>query len=104
MCVPVFLYGWGFSLNRYRSRDGILHAATSQASGESDRIAQHGREQVHQTVLSIGSLAEDVTTNVAQVEELAQQSPPGADQVSAASQELSRLSVDLNTLVARFSV
>ena len=47
-------------------------AATSQASRESDRIAQHGREQVQQTVLSIESLAEDVTTNVAQVEDLAQ--------------------------------
>jgi methyl-accepting chemotaxis protein len=47
-------------------------AATSQASRESDRIAQHGREQVHQTVLSIQSLAEDVTTNVTQVEDLAQ--------------------------------
>ena len=47
-------------------------AATSQASRESDRIAQHGREQVQQTVLSIESLAGDVTTNVAQVEDLAQ--------------------------------
>ncbi|WP_420825135.1 methyl-accepting chemotaxis protein [Pseudomonas laurylsulfativorans] len=47
-------------------------AATSQASRESDRIARHGREQVHQTVLSIESLAADVTTNVTQVEDLAQ--------------------------------
>jgi len=47
-------------------------AATSQASRESDRIAQHGREQVQQTVRSIESLAEDVTTNVTQVEDLAQ--------------------------------
>ncbi|QJI28045.1 methyl-accepting chemotaxis protein [Pseudomonas sp. ADAK18] len=46
--------------------------ATSQASRESDRIAQHGREQVHQTVLSIESLAEDVTANATQVEDLAQ--------------------------------
>ena len=41
--------------------------ATSQASRESDRIAQHGREQVHQTVLSIESLADDVTANATQV-------------------------------------
>ncbi|BAQ73448.1 histidine kinase, HAMP region, chemotaxis sensory transducer HAMP region: chemotaxis sensory transducer [Pseudomonas sp. Os17] len=46
--------------------------ATSEASRESDRIAQHGREQVHQTVLSIESLAEDVTANASQVEQLAQ--------------------------------
>ncbi|UMZ13792.1 methyl-accepting chemotaxis protein [Pseudomonas sp. MPFS] len=46
--------------------------ATSQASRESDRIAQHGREQVQQTVLSIESLAQDVTSNATQVEDLAQ--------------------------------
>ncbi|MBK5416472.1 methyl-accepting chemotaxis protein [Pseudomonas sp. TH31] len=45
--------------------------ATSQASRESDRIAQHGREQVRQTVLSIESLADDVTANATQVEDLA---------------------------------
>ncbi|MFL1524492.1 methyl-accepting chemotaxis protein [Pseudomonas sp. O230] len=46
--------------------------ATSEASRESDRIAQHGREQVNQTVLSIESLADDVTANASQVEALAQ--------------------------------
>ncbi|WP_371923866.1 methyl-accepting chemotaxis protein [Pseudomonas sp. ANT_H4] len=46
--------------------------ATSQASRESDRIAQQGREQVHQTVLSIESLADDVAANATQVEDLAQ--------------------------------
>ncbi len=46
--------------------------ATSQASRESDRIAQHGREQVQQTVQSIESLAQDVTANAGQVEDLAQ--------------------------------
>ncbi|WP_247267679.1 MULTISPECIES: methyl-accepting chemotaxis protein [Pseudomonas] len=46
--------------------------ATSEASRESDRIAQHGREQVNQTVTSIQSLADDVTSNATQVEDLAQ--------------------------------
>nr|WP_160106445.1 methyl-accepting chemotaxis protein [Pseudomonas izuensis] len=46
--------------------------ATSEASRESDRIAQHGREQVHQTVMSIEMLADDVTANASQVEDLAQ--------------------------------
>jgi methyl-accepting chemotaxis protein len=46
--------------------------ATSEASRESDRIAQHGREQVQQTVSSIEFLAEDVTANATQVEDLAQ--------------------------------
>ncbi|AZE54273.1 Methyl-accepting chemotaxis sensor/transducer protein [Pseudomonas synxantha] len=46
--------------------------ATSHASRESDRIAQQGREQVQQTVVSIEALATDVTANVTQVEDLAQ--------------------------------
>jgi methyl-accepting chemotaxis protein len=46
--------------------------ATSEASGESDRIAQHGREQVQQTVASIAHLAEDVTEAGEQIEALAQ--------------------------------
>ncbi|SDZ37273.1 methyl-accepting chemotaxis protein [Pseudomonas sp. NFIX28] len=46
--------------------------ATSEASRQSDLIAQHGREQVQQTVQSIESLADDVTANASQVEELAQ--------------------------------
>ena len=46
--------------------------ATSQASGESDRIAQHGRKQVQQTVASIAHLAEDVTDAGDQVQTLAQ--------------------------------
>ncbi len=46
--------------------------ATSQASRESDRVAQHGRAQVQQTVVSIEALADDVTASVSQVEDLAQ--------------------------------
>ena len=46
--------------------------ATSHASRDSDRIAQQGREQVQQTVVSIEALATDVTANVTQVEALAQ--------------------------------
>lgn len=46
--------------------------ATSEASGESDRIAQHGRQQVQQTVASIAHLAEDVTDAGEQVQTLAQ--------------------------------
>ncbi|MFJ3483707.1 methyl-accepting chemotaxis protein [Pseudomonas sp. NPDC090202] len=46
--------------------------ATSQASGESDRIAQRGRQQVQETVASIGHLANDVTETGDQVEALAQ--------------------------------
>jgi methyl-accepting chemotaxis protein len=46
--------------------------ATSQASDESERIAQRGRQQVQETVASINHLAEDVTQTGDQVGVLAQ--------------------------------
>ncbi len=46
--------------------------ATSQASDESERVAQRGRQQVQQTVASINHLAQDVTQTGDQVETLAQ--------------------------------
>jgi methyl-accepting chemotaxis protein len=50
------------------------------------------------------AVAREVDRNLMNIRDLAQQSSAGANQTSAASQELSRLAVDLNTLVARFSV
>ena len=47
--------------------------ATSEASRESDATAQHGRQQVIRTVDSIGTLADDVTSTAAEVEQLAVQ-------------------------------
>ncbi len=46
--------------------------STSEASRESNVTAQHGREQVRQTVDSIGQLAADVTTTSSEVEQLAE--------------------------------
>jgi methyl-accepting chemotaxis protein len=45
--------------------------STSQASGESDKTARLGRQQVLQTVDSISQLAGDVTHTASQVEQLA---------------------------------
>jgi methyl-accepting chemotaxis protein len=50
------------------------------------------------------AVAREVDRNLMNIRDLAQQSSAGASQTSAASQELSRLAVDLNTLVARFSI
>lgn len=47
--------------------------STSEASRESDDTAQHGRQQVINTVESISLLANDVTSTAAQVEQLAGQ-------------------------------
>ncbi|WRI26584.1 methyl-accepting chemotaxis protein [Pseudomonas canadensis] len=50
------------------------------------------------------AVAREVDRNLINIRDLAHQTSTGANQTSAASQELSRLAVDLNTLVARFSV
>ncbi|WP_422631685.1 methyl-accepting chemotaxis protein [Pseudomonas farsensis] len=49
-------------------------------------------------------VAREVDRNITTIRDLALQSSAGAEQTSAASQALSRLAVDLNTLVQRFSV
>nr|WP_110993979.1 methyl-accepting chemotaxis protein [Pseudomonas sichuanensis] len=49
-------------------------------------------------------VAREVDRNLTTIRDLAHQSSAGAEQTSAASQSLSRLAVDLNTLVQRFSV
>ncbi|CAI8744816.1 methyl-accepting chemotaxis protein [Pseudomonas soli] len=49
-------------------------------------------------------VAREVDRNLTTIRDLAHQSSAGAEQTSAASQALSRLAVDLNTLVKRFSV
>ncbi|WP_025128650.1 methyl-accepting chemotaxis protein [Pseudomonas sp. PH1b] len=50
------------------------------------------------------AVAREVDRNLMNIRDLALQTSAGANQTSAASQELSRLAVDLNTMVARFSV
>ena len=50
------------------------------------------------------AVAREVDRNLMNIRDLALQTSAGANQTSAASQELSRLAVDLNSMVARFSV
>ena len=50
------------------------------------------------------AVAREVDRNLMNIRDLAHQTSTGASQTSAASHDLSRLAVDLNTLVARFSV
>ena len=50
------------------------------------------------------AVAREVDRNLMNIRDLSMQTSAGANQTSAASQELSRLAVDLNTMVARFSV
>ena len=50
------------------------------------------------------AVAREVDRNLMNIRDLAHQTATGANQTSAASQELSRLAVGLNSMVARFSV
>ncbi|WP_437883953.1 methyl-accepting chemotaxis protein [Pseudomonas sp. LRF_L74] len=49
-------------------------------------------------------VAREVDRNLVNIRDLALQTSAGANQTNAASQELSRLAIDLNTLVTRFTI
>lgn len=49
-------------------------------------------------------VAREVDRNLVNIRDLSLQTSAGANQTSAASQELSRLAINLNTLVARFRI
>lgn len=73
-----------------------IAAAISQINERNLVIASASEEQAQ--------VAREVDRNLVNIRDLSMQSSAGANQTSAASQELSRLAVDLNTLVARFSI
>jgi len=73
--------------------DGIA-SAIGQISERNLVIASASEEQAQ--------VAREVDRNLVNIRDLSLQSSAGANQTSAASQELSRLAVDLNSLVARF--
>ena len=73
--------------------DGIA-SAISRISERNLVIASASEEQAQ--------VAREVDRNLVNIRDLSLQSSAGANQTSAASQELSRLAIDLNALVARF--
>jgi methyl-accepting chemotaxis protein len=73
-----------------------IATAISQINERNLVIASASEEQAQ--------VAREVDRNLVNIRDLSMQSSAGANQTSAASQELSRLAVDLNSLVARFSV
>lgn len=80
------------------------------AGGALDRITD-AINQISERNLVIASASEEqaqvareVDRNLVNIRDLAVQTSDGANQTSAASQELSKLATSLNTLVARFSV
>ena len=75
--------------------DGIA-SAISQISERNLVIASASEEQAQ--------VAREVDRNLVNIRDLSLQSAAGANQTSAASQELARLAIDLNGLVARFRI
>jgi methyl-accepting chemotaxis protein len=83
----------------------------AQAAGRAlDEIAQ-AISSINERNLVIASASEEqaqvareVDRNLVNIRDLSMQTSAGANQTSAASQELSRLAVDLNGLVARFRI
>lgn len=73
-----------------------IAAAIAQINERNLVIASASEEQAQ--------VAREVDRNLVNIRDLSMQSSAGANQSSAASQELSRLAVALNTLVARFTV
>ncbi|WP_028237920.1 methyl-accepting chemotaxis protein [Stutzerimonas azotifigens] len=73
-----------------------ITAAISQISERNLVIASASEEQAQ--------VAREVDRNLVNIRDLAVQTSTGANQTSAASQDLSRLAVNLNTLVGRFQL
>jgi methyl-accepting chemotaxis protein len=73
-----------------------INQAISQINERNLVIASAAEEQAQ--------VAREVDRNLVNIRDLSVQSATGASQTSAASNELSRLAVDLNTMVSRFRV
>jgi len=75
---------------------GDIARAISQISERNLVIASASEEQAQ--------VAREVDRNLVNIRDLSLQSSAGANQTSAASQELARLAIDLNELVSRFRI
>ena len=73
-----------------------IHAAVEEINERNLVIASAAEEQAQ--------VAREVDRNLVNIRDLSAQSTTGANQTTAASNELSRLAVDLNSMVSRFSL
>ncbi|WP_371316715.1 methyl-accepting chemotaxis protein [Pseudomonas gingeri] len=83
----------------------------ARAAGVALEQITHSINLINERNLVIASASEEqaqvsreVDRNLVNIRDLASQSAAGANQTSAATHELSRLAVDLNTMVARFVI
>ncbi|RRV04495.1 methyl-accepting chemotaxis protein [Pseudomonas sp. v388] len=98
------------SMNTSRDRAGAT-LELAQGAGESLTEITSSINQISERNLVIASAAEEqaqvareVDRNIVNIRDLSTQSTDGANQISASSNELSRLAADLNQVVARFKV
>lgn len=98
------------SMNTSRDRAGST-LELAQGAGESLTEITSSINQISERNLVIASAAEEqaqvareVDRNIVNIRDLSTQSTDGANQISASSNELSRLAADLNQVVARFKV
>ncbi|MDO7926914.1 methyl-accepting chemotaxis protein [Pseudomonas sp. KFB-139] len=96
------------TLNTGRTRSTLDLA---QAAGDALEMITDAISQINERNLVIASASEEqaqvsreVDRNLVNIRDLANQSAAGANQTSAASHELSRLAVGLNTMVGRFVI
>ncbi|HKS14184.1 MAG TPA: methyl-accepting chemotaxis protein [Pseudomonas sp.] len=89
--------------------NGTLDVA--QAAGDALEVIAEAIASINQRNLVIASASEEqaqvareVDRNLVNIRDLSMQTSAGANQTSAASQELSRLAVELNGMVAQFKV
>jgi len=83
----------------------------AEAAGQALKEITNAISQISERNLVIASASEEqaqvareVDRNLVNIRDLAVQTSAGATQTTAASQDLSRLAIDLNTLVGRFTL
>jgi methyl-accepting chemotaxis protein len=95
--------------NSQQRATGTLQQA--QAAGQALEVIAEAIAAINQRNLVIASASEEqaqvareVDRNLVNIRDLSLQTSAGANQTSASAQELSRLAVDLNGMVAQFKV
>ncbi|MGE8296650.1 MAG: methyl-accepting chemotaxis protein [Pseudomonas sp.] len=101
------------AVNAMQSSNGRARSTleVAQAAGAALEQITQAISSINERNLVIASASEEqaqvareVDRNLVNIRDLSMQTSAGANQTSAASQELSRLAIDLNNLVARFKV
>ncbi|MBH2034822.1 MAG: methyl-accepting chemotaxis protein [Pseudomonadales bacterium] len=103
--------GTDHAVNAMQGSNSLAHATLELAQSAGQALDEITRSitQINERNLLIASASEEqasvtreVDRNLVNIRDLSLQSSAGANQTSASSQELSRLAIDLNSLVSKF--